>query len=545
MITYMTATTTLMSAPSSSSLFLTPRKKTATLMNTQPAVSTPTLDAIHHWCVMQEEAATVLCFVRDIHAMTQTLVKGMLYGVLKCPLMNYPDRIIFWIGKVPCRRVNFVGMVVGVQDTGKRIKITVDDGTAVIDCVPSSVVPSTPASSSSSKSTSLPASSATIRIGHLVRVIGRVEERHDTKEIRFDSVEQCESFNDEPYHWQKVSSLHKTYYSSPEPFIIPSATNQAQNQDFFSRVSQASINDELFSPIQERQAPCSSQSPQKFAHPSRLRSSQLTDNTFRLYLKYYMENLPHAPSQVEDMSDTDIELDATPHLRHHHLRMPSDMHGFTLSYLRRVPELSDMAKLVVHANIKRLRRIEREAAKSSSQSLRKSQKPSRQSLGAKKKQMFIKALVDLMQEGSIVLWDGPNHPLSTASLPGPWKSTSTQYTPASIDISSTTTTSTFMSMLQNDDDDPLSDPEPLEDSYVPITPQYTANVVENTMVKMNALPLERRRPLYQKRITEFLQRTDDRWRNLGDWAVRDALELLRIEKRVRLTGPKGPWELCS
>ncbi|KAK0494728.1 hypothetical protein EDD18DRAFT_1175766 [Armillaria luteobubalina] len=523
----MTTTTTSMTAPSSSSVFLTPRKKTATQMDIQPAASTSTLDAIHHWCVMQEEAATVLCFVRDIHAMTQTLVK---------------DRNVFWIGKVPCRRVNFVGMIVGVQDTGKRIKITVDDGTAVIDCVPSSVMPPTPALSSSSKSTSLLASSTTIRIGHLVRVVGRVEERHDTKEIRFDSVEQCKSFNDEPHHWQKVSSLHKTYYSSPEPFVIPSATNQAQNQEFVAHMSQASINDELFSPVQEPQARSSSQSPQKFAHPSRLRSSQLTDNTFRLYLKYYMENPPHAPSQ--DMSDTDIELDATPRPRAHHLRMSSDMHGFTLSFLRRVPELSNMAKHVVHANIKRLRRQEREAAKASSQILRKSQNPSRESLGAKKKQLFIKALVDLMQEGSIVLWNGPNHLLSTTSLPGPWKSTSTQYIPTSVDISSTTATSTFMSILQDDDDDALSDPEPLEDSYVPLTPQYTADVVENAMVRMNALPPERRRPLYQKRITEFLRRTDDRWRNLGDWAVRDALELLRTEKRARLTSPKGPWELC-
>ncbi|PBK80220.1 hypothetical protein ARMGADRAFT_1092408 [Armillaria gallica] len=526
----MTTTASLTSAPSSSSLFLTPRKKTATPTDVQPAASASTLGAIYQWCVVNVEEATVLCFVRDIHAMTQDMFK---------------DGNLFWIGKVPCIRVNFVGMVVGVQDTGKRVKITVDDGTAVIDCVTSSMVPPTPASpSSSSKSTSLPASSTTIRIGHLVRVIGKVEGRHETREIKFDSVEQCKSFNDEPRHWQKVFSLHETYYSSPEPFVIPSATNQTQNQDSVARMSQASIYATPFSPIQEPQAPRSSQSPQKFTHPSRLPSSQLTDNTFRLYLKYYMENPPHAPSHIVGMSDTDIELDATPRPRNHHLRMPSDMHGFTLSVLRRVPELSNMAKLVVQANIKRLRRKEREAAKSSSQSLRKSQKPSREPLGPKKKQLFMNALVDLMKEGSIVLWDGPNHPLSIASVPGPWKSTSTQYTSASIDISSTTTASTFMSMLQ-DDDEGLSDPEPLEESYVPLAPKYTAEVVENAMVKMKALPLERQRPLHRKTITEFLRRTDDRWRNLGDWAVRDALELLRTEGRVRLTGPKGTWELCS
>lgn len=120
----MTTATTLMSAPSSSSLFLTPRKKTATPTDVQPAASASTSDAIYKWCVVNVEEATVLCFVRDIHAMTQDMVKGMHYGLLKCSLINYPDRNLFWIGKVPCIRVNFVGMVVGVQDTGKRIKIT-------------------------------------------------------------------------------------------------------------------------------------------------------------------------------------------------------------------------------------------------------------------------------------------------------------------------------------------------------------------------------------------------------------------------------------
>lgn len=206
MITSMTTTASLTSAPSSSSLFLTPRKKTATPTDVQPAASASTLGAIYQWCVVNVEEATVLCFVRDIHAMTQDMFKGKLYGLLKYSLINYSDGNLFWIGKVPCIRVKFVGMVVGVQDTGKRVKITgkltavarqlsltsfhaVDDGTAVIDCVTSSMVPPTPASpSSSSKSTSLPASSTTIRIGHLVRVIGKVEGRHETREIKFDSV---------------------------------------------------------------------------------------------------------------------------------------------------------------------------------------------------------------------------------------------------------------------------------------------------------------------------------------------------------------------
>ncbi|KAG7448769.1 uncharacterized protein BT62DRAFT_929855 [Guyanagaster necrorhizus] len=523
-----------MPVPSLSSLWLTPAKKMAAPMVVQPAASASTSTEIYNWTYKQAEEATILCFVRDIHAMTQHIAK---------------DETFFWLGKVPCRRVNFVGIVVGVQDTGKRIKISVDDGTAVIDCIQSITSTPTPTPAcplSSPKPTALPAPNTAIRVGHLVRVKGKIEEWHDTKEIKIDdigSIEQCKSFNEEPLHWQRVSSLHKTYYSSQEPFVIPSATNDTQNQDVDARMSQPSIDAEYFSPIQESQTPRSPQSPHKFKHPSRLPSSQLTDNTFRLYLQYYMQNPPHATSHARSIPDTYVEPDSTLRPRNHHLRTSSDIGGFTLSYLRRVPELSNMAKLVVLADIKKSRRKEREAAKESSQSLRKSQKPSRERLGPKKKQLFIRALVELMKEGSIIVWDGPNHPLSTASLLGPWKSTSAHNICASTGISSTAMSSTSISTLQ-EDDDPLSDPEPTEESYVPSTPQYTAEVVEKAMVKMNALPPDRRRPLNRRTIAGFLQTTDDRWKNLGDWAVQDALEFLRTKNRVRFAGTKGNWELC-
>ncbi|KAK0449738.1 uncharacterized protein EV420DRAFT_1706739 [Desarmillaria tabescens] len=501
-----------MPAPSSSSLLLTPTKKKAALADAQAAAPASTSAEIFHWLCTEVEKSTIECFVRDMHAMTQNMVK---------------DEDFFCIPR-------------------DGIKLSVDDGTAVIDCVQTiaSTALSTPASSSSSsKPTTLPANIAAIRVGYLVRVIGKVEEWHDTKEIKVNSIEQCKSFNDEPNHWLHVSLLHEKYYSSQEPFVVPSAANQMQSQDVDAHMSQTSIDVEPFSPIKELQAPRSPQS-QHFKHPSRLRSAQLTESTFRLYLKYYMENLLYAPPHVA-LPDTDITLDSVSRPRNHHLRATSDMRGFTLSCLRRVPELSNLAKLVVLADIKRVRRTEREAAKSSSQSLRKSQKPSREPLGPKKKQLFVKALVELMNEGSIILWDGPNHPLSTASWLGPWKSTSAYDTPASVSISSTTTTSTFMSMLQDDEDDPLSDPEPMEDSYVPLTPQYTAEVVENAMTKINALPPDRRRPLNKTTITRFLRRTDDRWKNIGDWAVQDALEFLRTKRRVRVTGTEGNWELCS
>ena len=44
------------------------------------------------------------------------------------------DMEVFWLGRVPCRTVRLVGLVVGVQVWEKRTVYTIDDGTGVVDC---------------------------------------------------------------------------------------------------------------------------------------------------------------------------------------------------------------------------------------------------------------------------------------------------------------------------------------------------------------------------------------------------------------------------
>ena len=149
----------------------------------------------------------------------------------------------FWLGRIPCRTVRIVGLVVGVQVWEKRTVYTLDDGTAVVDCAlahaqarpqpPSPAKPKSPVKSatssraptkgmkssyadylpsarrvplsssmgsssvaSSSSATSSrrivpelpPAPKPVARVGQCARVVGRVVVRHDTRIVLVDEI---------------------------------------------------------------------------------------------------------------------------------------------------------------------------------------------------------------------------------------------------------------------------------------------------------------------------------------------------------------------
>jgi hypothetical protein len=50
----------------------------------------------------------------------QSLVSCIIF-VKNIADVSLSDRGVFWLGNVPCRRVRFIGMVVGVQPYEKRI----------------------------------------------------------------------------------------------------------------------------------------------------------------------------------------------------------------------------------------------------------------------------------------------------------------------------------------------------------------------------------------------------------------------------------------
>lgn len=272
-------------------------------------------------------------------------------------------------------------------------------------------------------------------------------------------------------------------------------------------------------------------------------------------------------------------------------QVPTKGLGFTLSYLRRVPELAEMARRVVKAEAKRRAREERKLksvqsqhpplrGKNPSPTLR-STLPSKGSsssrsvnepIAPKMKRLFQWSIVKLYEEGSIVLWDGAVRPLSLhdqgRETSGLWKVNSTMGADSTM-FSSVSSTSFGSSRVGtgdghvDDDEGYISDPpaDGDEEAYIPLTPEHLAPHVEKAISTLMArsrtttIPtphshlrskMQAPAPLpgpTKEEITIFLRRKDGRWARVGDWVVEDALELLRREDRVWCVG-KGRWELC-
>lgn len=242
---------------------------------------------------------------------------------------------------------------------------------------------------------------------------------------------------------------------------------------------------------------------------------------------------------------------------------PAPPMGLTMSYLRRVPELADMARRVVKAEAKRRAREERHRTQaqgkegkaattttSSSSSRGKQQQPEH-ALGPTMKRLFQVAIIKLYEEGSVVLFDGPARPLpdvdtisETSRL---WKANSST---ASAD---STVFSSVSSISVSFDEDPgeISDPPPScaqEEAYISLTPAHLAPYVENAIRSIMARAPKSKTATpppgpTKEEITAFLKRADGRWERVGEWVVGDALDVLRNEDRIWCIG-RGRWELC-
>jgi hypothetical protein len=259
-------------------------------------------------------------------------------------------------------------------------------------------------------------------------------------------------------------------------------------------------------------------------------------------------------------------------------RMPTENLGFTLSYLRRVPELSDMARRVVKAESKRRAREERKLKVAQSQgqakgkseiSATRSTSTSKASSGRthepiapKMKRLFQWAIVKLYEEGSVILWDGPARPIQIdgRETSGLWKANSTIGPDSTAFSSISFGTSCFSTEVREDDEGEISDPPTTgEEAYISLTPARLAPLVEQAIGTLMArsrtatLPTKGHNRNWpepapppgptKEEITTFLRRTDGRWARVGEWVVEDALEVLKKDDRVWCIG-KERWELC-
>jgi hypothetical protein len=223
-----------------------------------------------------------------------------------------------------------------------------------------------------------------------------------------------------------------------------------------------------------------------------------------------------------------------------------------------------MARRVVKAEAKRRLREERKKAKevtnsraqnhAKTKSTTTSQILDNDKIAPKMKRLFKWAVVRLLGDGSIVLWDGPVHACqkmssSHASL---WKTNTTTSNPTMDADSTILSTISEVAHSANEEEDreniELSDPELQEEAYVPLSPSYLAEHVAKaidvltTDVETTANRIRRPPQSTMQGILAYLK-NDDRWRFIGEWNVEEALQVLKNEKRAWCV-EKGRWELA-
>lgn len=217
-------------------------------------------------------------------------------------------------------------------------------------------------------------------------------------------------------------------------------------------------------------------------------------------------------------------------------------YGFTLSYLRRAPVLAHMARGVVRAERKRREKELRGREKRKSVPAKK-EKPL-ESTARKMKRLYQKTIRDLYAEGSIVLWEGPCRPCSDAAdADGVDRSFLWKSRTGSIETASETQVSTV------DSSDELSDPEDLEEAYLPVTTRTVSTLVLKalrTITSRDSAMGSRRRRLLptSEDILKSIRDSDAHWANLGRWMVDEALLELERDERVFKAGEQR-WALCA
>ena len=225
--------------------------------------------------------------------------------------------------------------------------------------------------------------------------------------------------------------------------------------------------------------------------------------------------------------------------------------GFTISYLRRVPELSLLAYRVVQAVAKRREREKRKRLKdvSTTPSLMPSMAtiPS-DKLAGKMKRLFQWAIIQLLREGCIVLWDGPVQSLPASPiLIGTSRLWKTRANCTSVFLADDRF---FNSDSRCLDDDFLSgyvsDPQPDEESYISLTPSYLSDSVLQAIQFLVELQVSKGNPYTGAAAYDILGflKKDDQWRHVGLWNIQDTLEFLKDRGTVWDMG-KGRWDLTA
>ncbi|KAJ3509340.1 hypothetical protein NMY22_g16330 [Coprinellus aureogranulatus] len=559
----MSSTTILTSTPTrlkrTYSIMLSPSKDTQRVQAEARVLktTTPTPQQIFSWILTP--AAVAPCHVRDVLSLQERLEgKGELVQTNK---HVGPD--FYWLGRVPCRNVRVVGLVVEVTQYEHRTLYTIDDGTGVLECVqkiqPVTVIPEPGKPPPFAPEYPPPAAN----VGDHVCVVGRAQRRGEFWQILIDAIERSRSANDELKHHLFVRGLHATHYDLKEPFAVPIP----------EKVGQAG-------PSTPTQKPPSSRPPanvgpstptRKLALPKQpsQRSPSVAPSSPQTVLASSPVKNEHIPATSADSTPkpagfrkwkTRPSIDPI-NLGGYPSSPPKEektLRGYTISYLRRVPELALLAHRVAKQEIRAARKQAKDKEKSersksrpsssskppssSSTSVRQSSIPTNKDV----KRLFIRALNELYREGSIVIWDCPSYSCSDLSLGDSsflWKTSST-LPPPSIN----TTTGTLRPTYDEEPSGNLSDPDPNEDVYVPLTPEFLADRLEEVIPVIQKAERARQpknmQPYAGASVEGLLRylKKDDRWTHLHRDSVAAALKYLDDEGRAWMAG-QDQWQL--
>ncbi|KAG9003638.1 hypothetical protein FRB94_003027 [Tulasnella sp. JGI-2019a] len=438
-----------------------------------------------------------------------------------------------------------------------------------------------------------------IEVGTMVRVTGKVTAWKDGKQIVIESITPCPSSNDEAKHWLLTTQLHKTIYS--KPFMIPvtssssSASNMTTPRANRVRPSQTRAASPYCSPSTPRaikrqpsqrdhQPSTPPTTPPKLSlltssfdvdnaihetprlrHPAKLSSSQLTTNTFRIHVARYLDLAARQYTSCRSGKDKAVEDDGDDDKDIMGMGM-----GFSLSYLRRVPEIDALGRKVVEAEAKRRAKKEREVrrekerevkdlrkrASSSIQSHapRKVAAPSSERTSLKVKRLLEMTLRTLREDGAIISVEGPGRRQKSAASTGGrrdaearrrcWRDATTKdgglTASFAANATTTTTTSTLSRRPKHDvsttimslEEDPPSSDDPdmdpmHEESFMPITPAVLCPPVLRTMKRIFGPYTSRNhKGVTVEDVTRRLRREDETWVKVLEEHVQRALESL-------------------
>ena len=236
--------------------------------------------------------------------------------------------------------------------------------------------------------------------------------------------------------------------------------------------------------------------------------------------------------------------------------------AFTLSYLRRVPELAELARRIARHNRKRKEREKKEKEK-----LKMSPAPRRSTRTSTKvdtkvtdgkmaKQLFIMTLRLLYDEGSIVFSDGCGNRKWDAEEAAwlqdredeIWKVRRGDDTCVNITHTTVGSTSIASTTIGNGtrqtqvDDSELSEPNPGEEAYIPVTPSI---LVQPILGAIRSVVLQKGKVAQggatAAEVLEKLRgRVDERWARISEWAIENALEIME-EDEVVWKSAQGRW----